>query len=167
MASRKSGHLAAVPDKQHPPPPDLRDGLEEALAELRKLAFVTNADLAMVALAQRYATEIEQVIDNAAEADVLWREAVRLGGDERMLFVKRLERLEAKCEVTKMIGWLGPQLQGVLRDLGGASVARKAMEKKNPIGGRLGAIRDGLPGARPGARSAGLSDAEGVDKATD
>src|SRR5215218_4907934 len=120
MASRKRGNLAAVPDKSHPPPPDLRDGLDQALVEL----------------------------------DQLWR-LVHDMGDERDVFRKRLERLEAKCEVAKMLGWFGPQLQGVLRDLGGASVARKAMEKKNPIGGRLGAIREGLPKPRPDADSPG------------
>ncbi|GAA4568703.1 hypothetical protein GCM10023193_50800 [Planotetraspora kaengkrachanensis] len=50
--------------------------------------------------------------------------------------LRRLQKLEAMCEVTKTVGWLGPQLQGVLRDLGGAP-ARAAMKVDKPVGGRL------------------------------
>ena len=46
------------------------------------------------------------------------------------------------CEVTKTVGWLGPQLQGVLRDLGGAPAARAAMKKDKPVGSRLAQLRD-------------------------
>jgi hypothetical protein len=45
------------------------------------------------------------------------------------------------CDVAKLVGWLGPQLQGVLRDLGGTPAARKAMQHDKPIGGRLAQIR--------------------------
>jgi hypothetical protein len=65
---------------------------------------------------------------------------VELAGDASAY--KRLQKLEAMCEVTKTVGWLGPQLQGVLRDLGGAPAARAAMKKDKPVGGRLAQLRD-------------------------
>ena len=41
----------------------------------------------------------------------------------------------------KVVGWFGPMLQGVLRDLGGAPVARKLMQEDAPAGERLAALR--------------------------
>jgi hypothetical protein len=46
------------------------------------------------------------------------------------------------CEVTKTVGWLGPQLQGVLRDLGGTPAARALMCKDKPVGSRLEQLRN-------------------------
>ncbi|HEX6968615.1 MAG TPA: hypothetical protein VF174_07385, partial [Micromonosporaceae bacterium] len=128
--------LAAVPNE---PPreraPDLRDAVRQALDEM---TWLTPADAAMKALALRQAEEIETAIDRAAELADLRR---HLAGDESAY--KRLKALEAMCDVTKTVGWLGPQLQGVLRDLGGAPGARKQMKADKPVGGRLAQLRAG------------------------
>ncbi|WP_435826744.1 terminase small subunit [Nonomuraea dietziae] len=87
--------------------------------------------------------EIEKAIDRAEElAELRWD----LAGDEGAL--RRLRALESMCEVTKTVGWFGPQLQGVLRDLGGTPAARKAMKTDKPIGGRLVQLR-AATGKRP------------------
>ncbi|WP_220448993.1 terminase small subunit [Nonomuraea mesophila] len=126
--------LAAVSD---PPArdraPDLRDAVRAALDGM---TWLDPSDQAMRALALRQAEEIEKAVDRAAELDELRRE---LAGD--MAALKRLQKLEAMCEITKTVGWLGPQLQGVLRDLGGTPAARKAMQGDKPIGGRLAQLR--------------------------
>jgi hypothetical protein len=95
----------------------------------------------MKALALRQAEEIEKAVTRAEELDDL---KTAFAGDASMY--KRLQKLEAMCELTKTVGWLGPQLQGVLRDLGGAPAARKAMQQDKPIGGRLAQLRADAPG---------------------
>lgn len=131
--------LAAVPDT---PPreraPDLRDAVKAALGEM---TWLTKADDAMKALALRQAEEIEKAIDRADQLAELRRD---LAGDDSAH--KRLKALEAMCEVTKTVGWLGPQLQGVLRDLGGAPAARKQITQDKPVGGRLAQLRAAASG---------------------
>lgn len=132
--------LAVVPDK---PPreraPDLRDAVKDAVGQM---TWLTPADEAMKTLALRQAEEIEKAVDRAEELAELRRE---LAGDESVY--KRLQKLEAMCDITKTVGWLGPQLQGVLRDLGGAPGARKALTKDKPVGGRLAQLRAGAASA--------------------
>lgn len=131
--------LAAVPDK---PPreraPDLRDAVKDALAEMK---WLTKSDGAMKALALRQAEEIEKAVDRAEEAAAILRDSA---GDPSIY--KRLQKLEAMCEVTKTVGWLGPQLQGVLRDLGGTPGARKDFNADKPVGGRLAQLRSAAAG---------------------
>lgn len=112
------------------------------------LPHLEAGDAGMRALAARLAQEIESVEDRRRELDALMAE---MGGERDLL--RRLQRLEAMCSVTKAVGWLGPQLQGVLRDLGGAPAARKAMGSGRPVGGRLAELRAG----------AGQHDAEDLD----
>jgi len=100
--------------------------------------WLTPTDLAMKTLALRQAEEIEKAVDRAEMLAVLAADAGTAGVD----IYKRLQKLEAMCEVTKTVGWLGPQLQGVLRDLGGAPAARAAMKKDKPVGSRLAQLRD-------------------------
>jgi len=94
------------------------------------------SDQAMRALALRQAEEIEKALDRAEELADACRD---LAGD--LGAYKRLQKLEAMCDVTKTVGWLGPQLQGVLRDLGGAPASRAALKPDKPIGGRLAQLR--------------------------
>lgn len=133
MTARKRA-LAAVPDT---PPreraPDLRDAVKRSVDAM---PWLKDSDDGLKALAQRIAEEIEKATDRADELEALQRDA---GGDESVY--KRLKKLEAMCEVTKTVGWLGPQLQGVLRDLGGTPQARAAMKADQPIGGRLAQLR--------------------------
>ena len=114
--------------------PDLRDAVR---ATVDAMGWLTKTDEAMKTLALRQAEEIEKAVDRAAELNELARDAA---GDRDVF--KRLKALEAMCEVTKTVGWLGPQLQGVLRDLGGTPAARAAMKKDKPVGSRLAQLRD-------------------------
>lgn len=122
---------------QAPPPiaapPDLRVSVQTALADM---AWLQASDEALRTLALRLAGEIELAVERA---ELFGDVREEFGGDPSMY--KRLQRLEAMCDVTKTVGWLGPQLQGVLRDLGGTPAARKAMQADKPIGGRLAQIR--------------------------
>lgn len=130
----RSRKLAAVPDE---PPreraPDLRDNVKTAIDAM---TWLGPSDEGLKALALRQAEEIEKAVDRAEMLADLRRD---LAGDESAY--KRLKALEAMCDVTKTVGWLGPQLQGVLRDLGGTPAARKAMKGDKPIGGRLAQLR--------------------------
>lgn len=132
MAGRRA--LASVPD---PTPkeraPDLREAVRGALAAMDWLG---PSDEALRMLAIRQAEEIEKAVDRAEELAELVRE---FAGDQSAY--KRLQKLEAMCDVTKTVGWLGPQLQGVLRDLGGTPAARRAIQPDKPIGGRLAELR--------------------------
>jgi hypothetical protein len=129
--------LQAVPDQ---PPreraPDLRDAVRNAV---KAMDWLKDSDGAMKTLAMRISEEIEKAIDRAEELEQVLDEAVLR--DDSDLIYKRLEKLRAMCDVTKTVGWLGPQLQGVLRDLGGTPAARLAMSKDKPVGGRLAEIR--------------------------
>lgn len=130
MAERK---LRSVPSGSRKKAPDLRDAVADAI---EGMAWLKPSDDAIKALALKYADEIEQAVDRAEEFAVLRRELI-----EDPSAYKRLQKLEADCNATKTIGWLGQQLQGVLRDLGGTPVARKAMKSDQPIGGSLARIR--------------------------
>lgn len=136
--------LNAVPDKPaRPAPPDLRDAVDEAIAAM---PWAEGTDAAMVALAKRMAAEIEGVVERAAELSAIYAET---GGSADAF--KRLQKLEAMCDATKTVGWLGPQLQGVLKELGGSPQSRKAMQTSSPVGGALASIRAGLPGSSAGS----------------
>lgn len=142
--------LTSVPKRQpRERAPDLRDAVKAAVDAMD---WLTDSDQAMKTLALRQAEEIEKAVDRAEELAELRRD---LAGDESAY--KRLQKLEAMCEVTKTVGWLGPQLQGVLRDLCGTPAARKAMKADKPIGGRLAQLRASA------AETAGVDDPAAVD----
>jgi hypothetical protein len=143
MAERK---LRAVSAKNRDRAPDLRDCVKSSVDAM---TWLQESDDAIKALALRLADEIEGAIDRAEEFTALRRELI-----EDPSAYKRLMKLEAMCDATKSVGWLGPQLQGVLRDLGGTPASRAAMKADKPIGGRLAQLR---------ADAAGQRDAAGVD----
>jgi hypothetical protein len=141
-------NLQAVPAQDTPEPdraPDLRDSVAEAL---KAMTWLGPSDKALCTLALRQAEEIESVLERAEHAAAILRDAE---GDPSVY--KRLKALETMCDATKTVGWLGPQLQGVLRDLGGTPAARKAMQPDKPVGGRLAQLR-------AGAAAAGVDDTE-------
>src|SRR5687768_9719353 len=109
MAARRK--LSAVPDNTPERAPDLRVAVKAAVDAM---SWLEDSDQALKVLALRQAEEIEKAIGRAEELEALQRE---FAGDRDMF--KRLQKLEAMCDVTKTVGWLGPQLQGVLRDLCG------------------------------------------------
>lgn len=128
--------LAAVPatQSQRERGPDLRDAVKTAVDAMD---WLTKTDEAMKTLALRQAEVIETALDRAEELVELRRD---LAGDESAY--KRLLKLEAQCDAAKAVGWLGPQLQGVLRDLGGTPAARAALKQDKPVGSRLAQLRD-------------------------
>lgn len=128
-------NLKPVGDQPRKRAPDLRDAVESAI---KSMTWLTDADKAMKTLALRQADEIEQAVDRSELLDQAMSD---FAGDAAMY--KRLEKLQSMCDATKVVGWLGPQLQGVLRDLGGAPAARKAMQSDKPVGGRLAQLRAG------------------------
>lgn len=137
MAERK---LRAVSGKPRTRAPDLRECVADSVGAM---TWLEESDSAIKALALRLADEIEGAIDRAEEFTALRGD---LAGD--ISAYKRLMKLEAMCDATKSVGWLGPQLQGVLRDLGGTPASRAAMKKDKPIGGRLAQLRAEASGQR-------------------
>jgi hypothetical protein len=140
--------------------PDLRASVDAAIAAME---WLTPTDVAMADLARSLAEQIEAA---SARAELLAGiEADMRIGD--MPLLKRLQRLEAMCDVAKSVGWLGGQLQGVLKDLGGAPQARKAMLPDQPVGGRLAQLRaDAAKSTKAAARrrpAAGKHDPAAVD----
>ena len=125
--------LAAVPEVPARTLPDLRASVLAAVADMD---WLTPADQPLADLAVSLADQIEESVARAEALADLFRE---VEGDRGL--IKRLQLLEAQCSAAKMVGWLGPQLQGVLRDLAGAPSARRAMAKDEPTGGRLAEIR--------------------------
>jgi hypothetical protein len=127
--------LASVPESKPRQAPDLHEAVE---ASIGAMDWLKDSDKAMRALALRLAAEIEESVQRAKLLDELKTD---FAGDAAMY--KRLQKLEAMCDATKTVGWLGPQLQGVLRDLGGAPMSRAAMKADKPVGGRLAQLRAG------------------------
>ena len=95
------------------------------------------SDDALRDLAARLAEEIETAVGRAEELEEMFRQF----GSEGPGMYKRLQKLEAFCDVTRVVATLGPQLQAVLRDLGGSPGSRKALREDKPIGGRLADLR--------------------------
>ncbi len=151
---RNLAAVVAPPAPAHPAPPDLR---EAVAAAIEAMPWVAGSDTAVTALALRLAAEIETVGDRARELDEL---RIEFGSDRDMY--RRLQRLEAMCDQTKVVGWLGPLLQGVLRDLAGTPQARKALGADAPIGGRLAELRAEAAKAAAGL-GAGVDDPEDLD----
>jgi hypothetical protein len=119
---------------------DLRESVRAALAEM---TWLTTTDQALHDLAIRQAEEIEKAVERAAVWDSIADELAELDVPDKTHrgLMRRLDKLAAMCDVTKTVGWLGPQLQGVLRDLGGTPAARAAMKIDKPIGSALDDIR--------------------------
>lgn len=133
MPPRRKLAAVSVAESEPKRAPDLRDAVRAAVDAMD---WLSKSDQAMKTLALRQAEEIEKAVDRAEELADLRRD---LAGDDTVY--KRLQKLEAMCDVTKTVGWLGPQLQGVLRDLGGTPAARKVLRPDQPVGGRLAEIR--------------------------
>jgi hypothetical protein len=141
-------NLAAVPKKSRKPSPDLRLSVASSV---EAMVWLSDSDRALADVAMKLAEQIEEATERAALLEQLWSE---VRGDKPLS--QKLAKLEAMCDLTKTVGWLGPQLQGVLRDLGGTPAARQAMQLDKPIGGRLADLR---------AAAAGKRDAAAVDSA--
>lgn len=150
MATTRRLKAMAEPERTLP---NLRQAVDAALDAM---PWLSRSDMAMADLARSLAEQIEQAQARVDLLDDLLTDARDLST------MKRLEKLEAMCDVTKTIGWLGPQLQGVLRDLGGAPAARRAMQGDQPVGGRIAKLRADAAKASSGPRKRA---AKAVDKA--
>lgn len=139
MSTQRNLRSVPEPAAGRERPPDLRDAVASAITSMD---WLTDSDKALAALALRTAAEIEAAVDRAEALGELRRDAA---GDESLY--KRLQKLEAMCDATKAVGWLGQQLQGYLRDLGGTPAARKAFTPDTPVGSRLAQLRAAAPGA--------------------
>ncbi len=117
------------------------DLLPAVRESMESMPWLTASDKALKVLAMRQAAEIDLAVWRASELDDL-----RSMSDNESV-AKRLERLAAMCDVTKVVGWLGPQLQGVLKALGGTPEARKAILGKTANkGSRLAAMQAAAEG---------------------
>jgi len=126
--------LNAVPEPERTMP-NLRQAVELAVADMD---WLKPSDVAMIDLARSLADQIETAVGLADEYTKLVSD-VAASGDDALL--KRVRSLEKRADMQKVVGWFGPMLQGVLRDLGGAPVARKLMQEDAPAGERLAALR--------------------------
>lgn len=115
----------------------LREEVERTLAEMKWLG---PADRAMRALALKLAEEIDSARARAEEFGDL---DGSFGPDEDEFH--RLKRLEAWCDVAKMVGLLAPKLRDVLKDLGGTPATRKELGNTDPDAGRSSRVT-GLKG---------------------
>lgn len=110
----------------------LREEVERTLAEMKWLG---PADRAMKALALKLAEEIDSA---RARAEVFGELDGSFGPDEDEFH--RLKRLEAWCDVAKMVGLLAPKLRDVLKDLGGTPATRKEFGGTDPDAGRASRV---------------------------
>lgn len=118
----------------HREAPDLRD----ALAALE----VEDVDRPLLALARRYAAEIEDAAELTAEAERILERAAEDGEYYIGLDVKRLRR---RIELAETVAKLGPALTRVLEELMATPAVRAKIGKKTPnTNGRLSQLRDGI-----------------------
>lgn len=112
---------------------EVRAAVDSALAAM---SWLGDSDVALRALALRLAAEIDGALERAQELAEL---RVDLAGDSSAY--KRLQMLEALCDVTKTVAAISPQLQAALRDLGGTPASRAALNVDKPKGGKLAQLR--------------------------
>lgn len=98
----------------------LRDEVERTLAGM---SWLGETDAGLRALALKLAEEIDSARARAEEFGQLDGTFERRDPD-----FDRLKRLEAWCDVAKTVSMLGPRLQSVLKDLGGAPAQRQLFE---------------------------------------
>jgi hypothetical protein len=129
--------LVDTPDTGREKPPDLRDAVKSSID---KMDWLADTDDGLKALALRHAEEIESAVERAELLDELYRDAAGDGS-----IYKKLQRLEAMCDIAKTVQALGPQLQATLRDLGGSPATRaeirEALKGDKPVKGRLAQLR--------------------------
>jgi hypothetical protein len=102
---------------------------------IERMTWLTDSDGAMVALARRYATEIDRA---QGLADAV---AELTGAGMSNSELNRLRQLELRADVTKAVGWLGPHLANALKALGGTPAERKALGVEEAVRGRLAQLR--------------------------
>jgi hypothetical protein len=120
--------------------PDLRDAVHAVIAQLT----LTPQDAPLVALAQRYAKEIELAVELAAEAERL---SVRAAEEGDFFLSRDVATLRAKVERGEVVAKIGPLLNRALSDLLATPAARgKSGKSDGPAAGRLASLRSGTEG---------------------
>jgi hypothetical protein len=107
--------------------------VDAALAEMK---WLSPTDMALADLARTIADQIDGVQERA---DLLQMAYADAGRDEGMY--KRLQRLEALCDVQRVVAANSQPLLLALRDLGGTPAARKVMAAAGKTGGKLADLR--------------------------
>jgi hypothetical protein len=134
---RRQLRVVTTADAAIPEPPDLRTVVSSAIDTMDWLG---PSDDALKGVALWQAQVIATAMDRAQELSDLYEEAA---GDSLMF--KRLQRLEAHCEVVRVVGLVGPQLTATLRDLGGSpgtrAAVKEALKQDKPARGRLAQLR--------------------------
>lgn len=130
------GKLTALPDLPATPGAVIHDLRDAVQATFAAMPWLTPADEAMKSLAMRMADHIEEAQALADEVDAAWDEA---GADQGI--IRRLTKLEAAVDVSNCVARIGPQLAAILKLVGGAPQARKALQVEKHVGGRLAALR--------------------------
>jgi len=134
--------LVVVPKPLGDVTPNLTDALAAVVGELGPEAV----DHVLVALAQRYAEEIEHARAIRDESDLLMRRAIDEGHDGLYEQVKRLRR---RIELAETVTKVGPLLNKALEDLLATPAARaKGGVKASPTAaGRMAQLRGDVGGA--------------------
>lgn len=134
---RRQLRVVTTSDLAIPEPPDLRTVVADAIA---KMDWLGPSDDALKGVALWQAEVLATAMDRAEELSNLYED---VAGDA--ILYKRLQRLEAHCEVVRVVGLVGPQLTATLRDLGGSPATRaavkEALKTDKPEKGRLAALR--------------------------
>ena len=115
--------------------PDMRQAVDDAVAAMD---WLKPSDMAMVATARALADQIEDAAKMVDDFAVLAQDLHDAGEDA---LLKRLRGIEKRADLQKVVGWYAPLLQGILRDLAGAPLARKLMAEQQAPGDRMAALR--------------------------
>jgi hypothetical protein len=109
-----------------------------------QMTWLKSTDAGMVELARRYAKVIDDAVSISEDfADVsakLWDLAIET--DSKSLLA-RLKAVEKAIDVGKTVGWIGPLMANVLRDIGGSPAERKGLESDAPAKNNLEQMREG------------------------
>lgn len=122
----------------HREAPDLRDVIHSLKAEFE----VESRDRALIALALRYAAEIEDAAELTADVERMLEKAAEAGDHYLSLEVKRLRR---RIELAETVAKIGPHLNKALADLMATPASRsKGAGAKPKAAGRLQQLQGGI-----------------------
>ena len=102
-------------------------------SSIRQMTWLEPTDDAAVALAVRYAETLDRAAAGARAAEI--------PADADADAAARIRELEAQVEAVKVLGWLGPHVTNILRDLGGTPASRAKLSTGSKVGGKLAELR--------------------------
>lgn len=113
----------------HREAPDLRDAVHKLRAKLIEQGDTAALDEPLLALAQRYAAQIEEAAELEADSERLLESAAEAGEYFLGLEVKRLRR---RIELAEIVAKIGPHLNRALADLQATPAARAKSSPAKP-----------------------------------